>query len=214
MCIATKTRGLVDEQGATVASAGEGPSVPPGASFVLTRGAARSKSIVPLSRESPPCYSSIWLSATVGFRDWFVGDISNAFLQGSSLQGKEDMFMRPPRQGLKGVKQNQLLKLLKPVYGRPDAPRAWYEELARVLTEELTFSKSCIDPAVFMLRNNQGLLIGCMIVHVDDLMVCHDGSEYAKQVVEKLRKRFPFGTWDRVMDKPNGVTYCGKEISS
>ena len=146
------------------------------------------------------------------FRDWFVGDISNAFLQGSSLQGKEDMFMRPPRQGLKGVKQNQLLKLLKPVYGRPDAPRAWYEELARVLTEELTFSKSCIDPAVFMLRNNQGLLIGCMIVHVDDLMVCHDGSEYAKQVVEKLRKRFPFGTWDRVMDKPNGVTYCGKEI--
>ena len=80
------------------------------------------------------------------FRDWFVGDISNAFLQGSSLQGKEDMFMRPPRQGLKGVKQNQLLKLLKPVSGRPDAPRAWYEELARVLTEELSRSRASIRP--------------------------------------------------------------------
>ena len=56
--------------------------------------------------------------------NWFIGDISNAFLQGAPLQGRQAMYMRPPKQGLKGVGPNQLLKLLKPVYGRPDAPRA------------------------------------------------------------------------------------------
>ena len=145
-------------------------------------------------------------------KNWFIGDISNAFLQGAPLIGKEPMYMKPPKQGLKGVKPTQLLKLLKPVYGRPDAPRAWYEELARVLTGELGFCKSAIDPAVFMLRNSQGIMIGLMVVHVDDLMVCHDGSEFAQHAVEALAKRFPFGTWDRVADKACGVTYCGKEI--
>ena len=123
-------------------------------------------------------------------QNWFIGDISNAFLQGAPLVGKEPMFMKPPKQGLKGVKPNQLLRLLKPVYGRPDAPRAWYEELARVLTEELGFCKSLVDPAVFMLRNPQGVLIGLMVVHVDDLMVCHDGSEHACKAVEA------FSFWD------------------
>ena len=51
-----------------------------------------------------------------------------------------------------------------------------------------------------------------MVVHVDDLMVCHDGSDFAASVVNKLGKRFPFGTWDNVAEKQSGVTYCGKEI--
>ena len=153
------------------------------------------------------------IAASYGWtQNWYIGDISNAFLQGAPLVGKEPMYMKPLKQGLAGVKPNQILKLLKPVYGRPDAPRAWYEELARILTGELGFCKSYIDPAVFMLRDDQGMLIGVMVVHVDDLMCCHDGSEKAKQTADALAKRFPFGTWDRVADKASGVTYCGKEI--
>ena len=145
-------------------------------------------------------------------REWFVGDISNAFLQGAPLAGKAPVYMRPPKQGLKGVGQGQLLRLLKTVYGRPDAPRAWYEELARILCDELGFEKSFVDPAMFMLRDCSGKLVALMIVHVDDVMVCCDGSEYANEVVEKLRKRFLFGTWQRVCDQPSGINYCGKEI--
>ena len=55
-------------------------------------------------------------------KDWFIGDISNAFLQGAPLTDKPDMFMRQPKQELRGLKPGQLLKLLKPVYGRPDPP--------------------------------------------------------------------------------------------
>ena len=80
--------------------------------------------------------------------DWYIGDISNAFPQGAPLKDKPDMFMRQPKQGLKGMQPGQIIKLLKPVYGRPDAPRAWYEELSRILQEELGFIKSKVDPAI------------------------------------------------------------------
>ena len=153
-----------------------------------------------------------WVASHGWTRNWFVGDISNAFLQGAPLVGKAPMYMRPPKQGLRGVMAGQLLRLLKPVYGRPDAPRAWYEELARILCQELQFEKSIVDPAMFMLREPSGKLVGLMIVHVDDVMVCHDGSPFASEIVERLRRRFPFGTWQRVCEQSSGISYCGKEV--
>lgn len=144
--------------------------------------------------------------------NWYVGDISNAFLQGAPLVGKE-MFMRQPKQGLPGLQPKQLLKLRKAVYGRPDAPRAWYNELARTLTQDFHFEKSVIDPAMFYLRNPEdGSLCAVLVVHVDDVMVAHDGSKYGKEIVEQFHQRYPFGTWQAVAQEKSGVTYCGKEI--
>ena len=143
--------------------------------------------------------------------NWFVGDISNAFLQGAPLEGKE-MFMRQPRQGLPGLMPGQLLRLRKSVYGRPDAPRAWYNELARILEQELGFVRSVVDPAAFYLREPNGKLVGMMIIHVDDVMIGTDQGAYAGEVVERLRGRFPFGTWQAVAKESSGVSYCGKEI--
>ncbi|OLP76028.1 T-complex protein 1 subunit eta, partial [Symbiodinium microadriaticum] len=145
-------------------------------------------------------------------KDWFIGDISNAFLQGAPLDNKPDMFMRQPKQGLKGLQTGQILKLLKPVYGRPDAPRAWYNELSRILENELGFCKSQVDPALFFLRDCQGKLRALLIVHVDDVMICHDGSSEGHGAAEKLHNRFPFGTWNQVAKEEAGVSYCGKEI--
>ena len=145
-------------------------------------------------------------------RNWYIGDISNAFLQGAPLEGTEVMYMRQPKQGLKGLVAGQILKLLKPVYGRPDAPRAWYNELSRILETELGFSKSAVDPALFCLRDEQGRLRALMIIHVDDVMICHDGSQQGAKVANQLHERFPFGTWMQVSEQPSGVTYCGKEI--
>ena len=58
--------------------------------------------------------------------------------------------------GYEVMKPGQLLKLLKPVYGRPDAPRGWYNELARILEEEMGFNKCKTDPAMFALRDERG----------------------------------------------------------
>lgn len=43
--------------------------------------------------------------------NWFIGDISNAFLQGAPIQGQKGMYMRQPKQGLPGMEPGQLLKL-------------------------------------------------------------------------------------------------------
>ena len=72
----------------------------------------------------------------------FIGDISNAFLQGAPLEGQKPMYMRQPKQGLRGRVPGQLLRLLKPVYGRPDAPRAWLKNCL------VCFSKSWFLSAV------------------------------------------------------------------
>ena len=142
---------------------------------------------------------------------WFIGDISNAFLQGAPLEG-EPMFMRQPKQGLPGLKPGQLIQLVKSVYGRPDAPRSWFNELSRILVEEIGFERSQIDPALFYLRDGTGVCKGVLVVHVDDLMVGGDKSDFTKQAFERLHKRFPFGTWQEVAKETSGVTYCGKEI--
>ena len=143
--------------------------------------------------------------------NWYIGDISNAFLQGAPLTGKV-MYMRQPKQGLTGLKSDQLLKLLKPVYGRPDAPRAWFNELSRVLTKEIGFTQSIVDPASFHLRDSTGKLSGLLIVHVDDVMVAVESSDFAQQTVERLNARFPFGSWQKICEEKAGVSYCGKEI--
>ena len=119
--------------------------------------------------------------------------------------------MKQPRQGLPGLVPAQLLRLRKSVYGRPDASRAWYNELARVLEQELGFVRSVVDPAAFYLREPNGKLVGMMIIHVDDVMIGTDQGPYAGEVVERLRKRFPCGTWQAVAKEFSGVSYCGKK---
>jgi len=81
----------------------------------------------------------IFLQLTANF-DWFStwrkGDISSAFLQGQDreVETKGRLFLEPPRgRPLKGVDQGDLLEVLKSVYGLPDAPRAWWEEVTGYL---------------------------------------------------------------------------------
>lgn len=88
----------------------------------------------------------------------YLGDISDAFLQGADLKG-EVMYMRQPGQRLPNLVPGQVLRLRKAVYGRPDAPRKRFEEMARVLEQEFSFVKSAVAPAMISSRNQKGVLI-------------------------------------------------------
>ena len=152
------------------------------------------------------------LVVSKGWIDWWRnGDISSAFLQGAESKG-EPLYMYPPERGLPGISQEQILRLKRPVYGRPDAPRAWYEQLAGFIVGEMGFQKSVLDPALFIHRKSDGNPDGLIVLHVDDLMVATDGSEAVENSVKLLCDRFPFGEWGLVEKQPGGVTYCGKEI--
>lgn len=152
------------------------------------------------------------LVVSKGWIDWWRnGDISSAFLQGAESKG-EPLYMYPPERGLPGVSSDQILRLKRPVYGRPDAPRAWYEQLAGFITGEMGFQKSILDPALFVHRKEDGTPDGLIVLHVDDLMVATDGGETVENAVKLLCERFPFGEWGLVEKQAGGVTYCGKEI--
>lgn len=152
------------------------------------------------------------LTVSLGWMQWWRnGDISSAFLQGAESTG-EPLYMYPPARGLPGLSQGQVLRLKRPVYGRPDAPRAWYMQLSGFIVDTLGFTCSVLDPAFFVLRDKGGSPHAMIVLHVDDLMVSTDGSDFAEEQVRKLYDRFPFGEWATVQDVPGGVTYCGKEI--
>lgn len=59
-----------------------------------------------------------------------IADIEGAFLQGDSLKREDgDVYVELPPGGIPGLPEGTLLKLLKPVYGLSDAPRAWFTKL-------------------------------------------------------------------------------------
>lgn len=69
-----------------------------------------------------------------------------------------------------------------------------------------------MDPAFFVKRNSQGEPASMIIIHVDDLMIAGCDDDENEALLRKLHGRFPFGEWDKVAHKPEGITYCGKEI--
>ena len=91
-----------------------------------------------------------------------------------------------------GVPEGCLLEVVKSVYGLPDAPRAWFEELTGYLVEHLGFRHSRLDVA-FLTWYHEGGSLGIMLtLHVDDLMIAGDGSPPIEAAIEKLRERVPF----------------------
>ena len=80
--------------------------------------------------------------------------------------------------------------------------------LLELFEAEMGFRKCRSDLAMFARRDDRANLRGLMIVHVDDVMYCHDDGELGRLVEQKMTKRFPFGTWMRVHEQASGVTYC------
>jgi len=103
-----------------------------------------------------------------------------------------------------------LLQVIKGVFGLPDAPRAWWVEFSRTLVDEFKMQALLQDQAFFTWRHPGGELGLMLVVHVDDILVAHDGSAEAGALLERLHGRYPFGDWQRAIDGP--VTYTGKTI--
>eukprot|EP00435_Cladocopium_sp_Y103_P006350 s5018_g2.t1 len=89
------------------------------------------------------------------------------------------------------MRENEVCELLKSAYGLVNAPYLWYQELKECL-QELHFSMSPLDPCLFVLTDSNGFVHGALGVHVDDGLCA--GDHFFLQTLEKLEKRFPFGS--------------------
>ncbi len=154
------------------------------------------------------------ITANFGWFDtWRKGDISSAFLQGTDRDAaKGRLFLRPPKgKVLAGVDEGDILEVLKSVYGLPDAPRAWWEEVTGFL-RGIGFEHSRLDVAFMVCYHDDGSLGAMIILHVDDVMVATDGTPYMEAKVEEFHKKYPFGEWENVKEVGE-VTYTGRQIS-
>ena len=130
-------------------------------------------------------------------RKWVLqgGDISTAFLSG--VFDRRSLFLKPPKEGLEGVREGEVLEMQKGVYGLCNAPRLWWRRLREVLVQ-LGLEEMKMMQCVFMYwvrdaDGNRKELMGIIAVHVDDLLI--SGCVTFEKILDRLKTQLTFGKW-------------------
>ncbi len=127
-------------------------------------------------------------------------DVKTAFLNGEL---EEEIYMQQP-EGYEQGTSSTVCRLIKPIYGLRQAPRAWYQKLKKEL-EEMGFTASESDPALFY-----GEVDGervWLIVWVDDILIAANGVERVEKVKKHLAAKF------NVRDLGEAAYFLGMEVS-
>ncbi|CAE7770550.1 RE2 [Symbiodinium sp. CCMP2456] len=128
-------------------------------------------------------------------KGWKLGflDFTQAFHSGDPIE--RELYAEQPQEGIPGLKRGQLLRLRKTCYGLLDGPMAWFRHFKKVLTKELGYVQSVVDPCIYYLyRDGQtgwDSLQGIVSVATDDLL--HGGDERHQQKMEVLNKKYKLG---------------------
>ena len=141
----------------------------------------------------------------------FAGDIKTAFLNGDELPQCEQLFGDPPPEArqILNMKDHEILRIKKVIYGLLHAPRAWMDKLASVLASH-GWQRSRLEQCVWRLFDQDGNLCGLLGCHVDDILCSGSGSWFEERI-QLLRNSFPFGSWQKAQEE--SITFCGCEVS-
>ena len=123
------------------------------------------------------------LAAIMGFRIW-SHDISQAYLQSAGTLLRE-VYLKPSKEF--ELSANQLLKLLKPLYGLADSGDYWNFTFANHIKNDLHMSNTAGDLSLFFKFAN-GKLSGLMGTYVDDSLLA--GTKEFLMHTDKTLKKF------------------------
>ncbi|CAK9000465.1 unnamed protein product [Durusdinium trenchii] len=143
---------------------------------------------------------------------WFMMncDITGAFLQGDQglAARKEPLFLKQPREGLPGLHPQQILLVVRGIFGLANSPRLFWRHLRDTLLQ-MGFRQSSLDKALFLYYKDHKLILA-IGARVDDLI--GTGEPGSADEILKLRETFDFGAWaDDRTDKV--LEYGGKQIT-
>ncbi|CAE6919208.1 unnamed protein product [Symbiodinium sp. KB8] len=121
------------------------------------------------------------------------GDLKAAFTQSAPLvRAGGRLFVRIPRNGgPPGAHEEQLLEIVKGIYGLVDGP-SWIPRYF------------CSFPST------RHALEGVLVIEVDDILSFGHKTHDAK--MERLRSRFKFGKWKALQDLPDGTMFNGRRV--
>eukprot|EP00873_Tetraselmis_striata_P018547 jgi/Tetstr1/438811/TSEL_027320.t1 len=164
-----------------------------------------------------PVVSFIALRTTIALGvqlDWelYQFDVTCAFLNANL---DEDVYVYPPGYGRK----DQAWKLVKALYGLPQAPKAWFLHFSSFLRDFGFVSSEC-DPGVWTLLAVDKSLLAILCVYVDDIMLATSPSSDIREGFQTSL----FSTFDATTDglctwllgmaidrKPGGVLHLHQE---
>ena len=132
------------------------------------------------------------------------GDVKAAFLQSQS--SNTGIFVEPVRELREAMdlREDEVVLMLKKAYGLCDAPKEWYDEVARRMTESGWVAMK-LEPCVWTLYD-KGRLVAIAFVHVDDFVVgIKEDNDKAKQKHEELRNHWQWGSWETGCFRQTGV---------
>eukprot|EP00435_Cladocopium_sp_Y103_P037857 s79_g10.t1 len=140
--------------------------------------------------------------------EFLAADAATAFLQGD--QQARSLWCKLPKDvcDTLNIRHGSLMRLLKPIHGQADAPRAWYQ-VARRRLEEIGFSQHPLDGCLFRLFDNNGQLCCLIGLHVDDMLISGDyNNECYLSAKKSLRDKFNFKHWTHIKEHEK-LDFCG-----
>ena len=140
-----------------------------------------------------------------------VGDLKNAFCQSRPLKRKNgELYFQQPKEGIQGLHQDQIVRIINGCYGLVDAPLHWRKSLIAEL-ESLGYRPSRMDPCIFVLYSEETKkLTGAIAIEVDDLFTVGTAEHHRK--MEELQRKFTFGKYMKLKDEAKGASFNGRRI--
>nr|GFA88670.1 uncharacterized mitochondrial protein AtMg00810-like [Tanacetum cinerariifolium] len=120
-------------------------------------------------------------------------DVKTVFLHGSL---KEDVYVCQPEGFIDVDYPSHVYKVKKALYWLKQAPRAWYDELSTFFLQN-GFSKGTIDPALFIRRFDDDILL--VQVYVDDIIFGSTDPRYATLFSDLMKSRFEMSMMGEMM---------------
>ena len=123
------------------------------------------------------------LATMLGFDLWSL-DVKQAYLQ-SSANLRRDVFVRPKELNLA---PDELLQVIKPLYGLTDSGDYWCETFARFHVRDLRMKQSTGDFALFFKRFSESL-VALSATYVDDVLQA-SSPKFKKNILDIIKSNF------------------------
>ena len=115
-------------------------------------------------------------------------DVKAAFLHAKMDERDPPIYLViPPFMEPEEIRQDHYYRLKKSLYGLRQAPKMWFEHLAKWLKDTMHFTQSAIDPCIFCKTDTPGQRIHAY-VYVDDIVLCADRQEEITTIRDELDK--------------------------
>ena len=137
------------------------------------------------------------------------GDVTGAFLQGD-IYSDQDLLCVPPEELClaMNIPPKSICRLRKAAYGLVQAPLYWYKTVCRFL-EEIGYRRLLTDPCIWVFYDSNKQLRSAICAHVDDFVFAgKEGDMLYNELIEKIKKRFTWGSWES-----SPFIQCGTKIS-